>query len=199
MPKSNRRIQHDVYGTKPRKPGINSYVKGANNERVCAQFFTDWTGQPFARVPRSGGLNWKNTARVQGDIICEDDTFDFPFVVETKHKIMSLSSNKDGKMREGTILINFWEQNQRDALVIKKIPILLVRKHKMKVTKNELGQKNGLYYVYLEEKHGKKLSQIFNIPRLNYFLYRDKLIEGFNSAEILKNVDYFKFTDYVTT
>ena len=63
----NRRVDTDLFGAK--EQSINSKVKGNNNELKAAKWLTKWTGCPFTRTPSSGGLRWKNTANVCGDVV----------------------------------------------------------------------------------------------------------------------------------
>jgi len=56
-------------------------------ERKIAKMFDEVFGFKFARTPNSGGLYLK------GDIMPEDRTIDFPFVVECKnHKLLAINS-----------------------------------------------------------------------------------------------------------
>lgn len=66
---------------------INVRTKGKVYERKIAKLFDKTFGFKFVRTPNSGGLYLK------GDIMPEDRTIDFPFVVECKnHRKLALGS-----------------------------------------------------------------------------------------------------------
>ena len=52
---------------------INSRSKGARTEKALITFMEEWSGYEFSRVPASGGLRWRKTDNITGDIICSDD------------------------------------------------------------------------------------------------------------------------------
>jgi len=110
----------------------NSKKKGNKNELELSKWWKTWSGQEFSRVPASGGLRWKNTDNISGDIINTDDRHSrrFPFSIETKfykdinfeHLILG---NKNIKV------IEFWEQAKEDGLRAEKVPILFFRYNMM--------------------------------------------------------------------
>ena len=107
--------------------GINSKKKGNRNERYGAKLWEKWSGWQFSRVPASGGLRWKKTDDITGDIICtEKGIYDFKFSIELKfHKeiefnYLLLNLKKDS-------VTSFWTQCKRDAERGGKIPILFMR------------------------------------------------------------------------
>lgn len=112
----------------------NGKKKGAKNERELCKWFKEWSGGlEFSRVPASGGLRWKNTENITGDIICSDDRYSrrFAFSVETKfHKEINFEhlilGNKKLKV------IEFWEQALQDGIRGNKTPILFMRYNGMK-------------------------------------------------------------------
>jgi len=122
--KSN--IADDLFGTEPSK-SIHQLRKGNLNERKVAKKFQKWVGAEFARVPRSGGLRWKNKADVSGDVMCTDPKVNFPFVVETKHY-----KKLNFKFRKNNIIFTFWKQVERDANNVNKIPLLVLKSNYMK-------------------------------------------------------------------
>lgn len=103
---------------------INSRSKGNRAERVAAEVLGKWTGKKFARVPSSGGLQWKNT-NAKGDIVCTEEGHFFPFCVEVKNyreiNFEHLLYSKKAKIME------FWQQCERDAKIANKIPLLMMR------------------------------------------------------------------------
>lgn len=123
-------IRQDVMGDSGRAPSINSKQKGNHNERELCKWLSEWAGAEFVRVPMSGGLRWKNTIRMNicGDVICTDQSFQFPFSVETKHyKNISFHSTKESKLRKGSIVDRLFKQCSRDAKRDEKIPFLVLR------------------------------------------------------------------------
>ena len=109
--------------------GINSKKKGDNNERIVASLLSEWTGVKFTRVPRSGGLDWKNNDTVYGDVVSTDRDFNFPFSIETKaYKDINVGLNT---LRKNSIVFKFWQQCVWDAEKSGKIPMLLIRKNGM--------------------------------------------------------------------
>ena len=64
---------------------INARAKGATYERKIANALTGLLGVKFARTPGSGAFGTRNeSAMLQGDVICTDETFNFPFLLELK-------------------------------------------------------------------------------------------------------------------
>lgn len=106
----------------------NGKKKGAKNERELCKWFQSWSGYEFSRVPASGGLRWKNTENITGDIICSDDRYSrrFAFSVETKfhkdinfeHLILGNTKNK---------VLEFWKQAEEDGERGNKTPLLFMR------------------------------------------------------------------------
>ena len=66
MPKT---IHDDLFGA-PRKQLINQKAKGNRNELMVCKVLEAWVGEPFSRVPSSGGLRWKDFNNAVGDVIC---------------------------------------------------------------------------------------------------------------------------------
>lgn len=135
---ANRTYITDFLGieVKEQNPKINSRTKGMTNERDCAKVLEKWAGVPFARVPSSGGLRWKDTVNACGDLICQDQNFDFPFSVETKH-LKNL--NVTAILRENSFIFTIYQQALRDSQRAEKCPMLILRKN---------GMKKGEYVVY---------------------------------------------------
>jgi len=103
---------------------INSRSKGNRAERVAAKLLEEWTGKKFARVPSSGGLQWK-ASHAKGDITCTSEGHFFPFCVEVKNyrqinfeHLLYLKSPK---------VMEFWSQCEKDASIAGKIPLLMMR------------------------------------------------------------------------
>lgn len=140
----DRRIEHDIFGTDPRPRSILAKNKGNRNERTAAKFLTEWTGVQFNRTPSSGGMHLRNQLFC-GDLVCVDERFFFPFVVETKHlKNLHVTEN----LRSNSEVFRVFRQAQRDADRIGKRPMCLIRTN---------GMDAGDWYLVLEREMGLKL------------------------------------------
>lgn len=183
---SDRRIEHDLFGTVPRssRSGKMSKTKGSNNERDVAKFLTNWTGAQFNRTPGSGGMHLRN-AHFAGDVVCVDDDFFFPFVVEAKHlKSIPIS----WYLRKDSKLFGIFRQAQRDADRIGKRPMCLVR---------ENGMSKGSYYMVLGADHGFKLHKP-GCPHLGMIANGksredDLAIVVFRAEEVARKVSFERF------
>jgi Holliday junction resolvase len=104
---------------------INSRKKGAKNERNLCKVLQEWAKYEFTRTPASGGLRWKKTDNITGDIVCAEPNVIFPFTIESKaYKEINfehLLYLKD------TTIESFWAQAKTDSERGKKIPILMMR------------------------------------------------------------------------
>ena len=81
-----RTIETDIFGYQVAENPINSKKKGDTNERAAASWLHKWTRELFIRTPSSGGRRLENASNFCGDVVCENEDFNFPFVVETKHR-----------------------------------------------------------------------------------------------------------------
>ena len=140
MELEQRTIEHDLFGKPRRKKTINQKKKGNANELVACKVMEEWVGEPFARVPSSGGLRWKEFEGVCGDIVCENKKVKFPFSVETKHLQQVTVAYK---LRENSLIYGKWKQAVRDAIRAKKEPMLLIRSN---------GMDKGRFYLFVDEK-----------------------------------------------
>jgi len=139
---------------------INSRSKGRRGEAKACDFFHEWSGMKFVRVPASGGLRWKNTTNTTGDIIADEPNYVFPFSVEVKnmaeinfqHLIYDVKSD----------IKKFWSQALSDAKRGKKVPILLMRQN---------GKRGGfpgdMFFVVLPKKFVDGLEYDIK-PRIEY-------------------------------
>lgn len=192
-----RLIEHDLFGTNPRKKGINSKKKGNANELECAKFLKEWTGLEFNRVPQSGGLRWKNSEGVTGDLVCEDRSF--PFSVETKHykKIVFKPI-----LPSSSFVFKVWNQAQQDAERANKLPLVILRQN---------GMPKGEYVIYLSawvvckyvELHGiqSMLDHINKNTELDVDLEKFQPISsGYTKDNVqvagFKSTDFSKVFDY---
>jgi len=124
---AKKRLEHDIFGTKPRDT-INSKKKGDTNERVAAKWLKKWTGEGFIRTPSSGGRRLQNASNFCGDVVCENEDFDFMFTVETKHyKNLPMPT----LLRNNSQVFTIWNQAVRDSIRSGKEPMLMLRENGM--------------------------------------------------------------------
>lgn len=122
---------------------INSRTKGNRSERVAASLFAKWTKKSFARVPSSGGLQWK-AAHAKGDITCTTEGHYFPFCLEIKnYKELNFQQLLLPHLKNVKIL-EFWAQCKRDAELANKIPMLMMRYN---------GLPKDFFFVMMKEEH----------------------------------------------
>jgi len=160
--------------------GINSKKKGNRNELRGAKLWQAWTGWEFSRVPASGGLRWKKTDDITGDIICtEKGIYDFRFSIELKfhneiefnYLLLNMKKNP---------VIKFWNQCKEDAERGDKVPILFMRYN---------GMPRDVYYVVISHKLFLRLKKYI---KFSYgFLKYNKEFVIFNSVDLF-NSDFTK-------
>ena len=123
---------------------INSKKKGNRNERNLSKLWVEWTGWEFNRVPQSGGLRWKKSDNISGDIICTEPGVNFKFSIEAKnHKELDFSNLLNGNKK--CKILSFWDQVKTDSIRANKIPILFMRSNGMKANMHFVGITLGLY------------------------------------------------------
>lgn len=188
----SKRLLHDVFDIPERSKTINQKVKGNKNELEAAKWLERWTGRKFTRTPSSGGLRWKNAAKVVGDVVCEDDSFDFPFVVETKHLAELNYRINSSPAFKG------WRQVLKDCERIGggKMPLMMLRSN---------GMEKGSYNIHFHEKLSMPMQDEFNIDpqvrvefgtRVKADQWTYEWVLGFNSEEFLEKVNYEKFVAF---
>lgn len=170
-------LYSDIFGvTENNGTSINSKLKGNRNEVVLAKLLSQWTGHEFQRIPQSGGLRWRNSMNICGDVLCTDNTFNFPFSVETKH-LKNFELNQS--LRKNSIIYRIFKQARDDAKRSNKIPVVFIRK-------NNMQSKNFIVIFELS---------IFNEIPVNPLLYGENLI-GFDSQDIFR-IDFFDFKMFI--
>lgn len=118
---SRSTLAEQLFGTKKKR--INSKKKGDANERSLAKVLTRWCGYEFVRIPQSGGLRWRESQNICGDLICTD-FLEFPFNIETKHlKSLSYSLN----LRNNSRIFTIWKQALADHQRNGKVPVMMLR------------------------------------------------------------------------
>lgn len=165
---------------------VNGKKKGSKNERNLSKWWQNWSGLEFGRVPASGGLRWKKTENITGDIIVTDERASrrFPFSIEAKsyndirfeHLILG---NKKVKVLE------FWQQSKDDAERGKKIPILFMRYN---------GMAASTWFIVINfrtYKTWRKLGGVNKFP-LAYIEMENEAIVLMNSNDF-NNVNYNEF------
>lgn len=126
-----RTIETDIFGIEVKPTSrIDSRAKGVRNENRAAKVLEQWTGVPFTRVPRSGGLRWRDTANVCGDLVCEVQDFDFPFSIETKH-LKKVTFIENRPLRSNSLFFTIWEQATEGAERAGKTPLAMIRENGM--------------------------------------------------------------------
>lgn len=174
-------VAEDLFGGKSSQK-INSKRKGDRNELNVSHIITEWTGHEFERVPRSGGLHWKNRGDVCGDVINTDREFHFPYSIETKfYKNLGLKQSAP-YIRVNSVIYRFMRQCTQDAISAGKKPFLMVR---------ENGMDKDLYYIFFP------LTFIEHVYWLQYttsqFIGWDQDIIGFRSTVFFKDISYETF------
>lgn len=137
---------------------INGKKKGGKYERVVSKLFEDWTGYEFARVPQSGGLRWKATDNITGDILCSDPDHknDYCLSVECKTR-ESIDFNHLLLPVKNCAILDFWEQSKSDAIRGKKIPIVVMRMNGMPKSTQFIILETRVFNsirIHLPMKHG---------------------------------------------
>lgn len=175
----SRLIEHDIFGTVPRSKTINSKKKGDRNENdLCKTFLLEWTKQRFIRVPSSGGRRLQNNSTFCGDVVCENEDYDFLFAVETKHlKTLGLPNN--GVLRSNSVIFKIWQQGKRDAIRANKYPLLALRRN---------GFPKGQYLIVVDRP--LDIEHDFKGTKNAETLY------AYWSKSILENIPYSKIVTY---
>lgn len=172
-------IDEELFGITHRKQRINSKRKGNANELTLTKVLTAWTNEEWVRIPGSGNIRWQNRMNVCGDLICTNNDFDFPFSIETKHvKSLGLDPETRYTLRVNSVIFTYYAQCERDAKVVNKIPLLIIR---------ENGMGKNCYYVFLS-LHFDQLMKISNYTKAVLASHNPNTIWGFKSEEFFKKV-----------
>lgn len=167
---------------------INSKKKGAKGERMAIAFLKEWSGKEFERTPASGGLRWKKSDNIAGDIICTEPNYIFPCSIEVKnHRDIDFSKLlffKPGKNQPK--IWEFWHQACLDAVRAKKIPLLMVRYNGL--------PKNFFFFFWSWSSHKFILESGLKIRPI--LVLQGKLI--ITTTEALKEISYVKFKKAMT-
>jgi hypothetical protein len=99
--------------------------KGRAFEYVVRDKFTDTFSSQFERVPLSGALSY-----LKGDVY-PPWLHDFPWCIEAKHhKQVEWNNVLTAKT---SLLLEFWDQTTREAMVMKKSPLLIYKWDRSKI------------------------------------------------------------------
>lgn len=177
---NKRNIESDIFGESDSKKTINQRRKGQTNEKAVCKLLAAWTGQEFARIPASGGLRWKHTANIAGDVLCTNTAFFFPFTIETKHlKDFTVTA----KLRENSKVFTIWQQAERDGLRANRIPILIVNKN---YSEGRGRGKKTSYFIFMD----KRLHEVLPVTiKWNYISIGEKdmrVLYGFKSDQFFQ-------------
>lgn len=140
--------------------------KGSKAETEIAKVLSLWffnNTDSFHRVPTSGGLRWKkDVAKTRGDII-PSESITWPFSIEIKNQE---KSNWDfiGLLKGEGPIIKWWSQCVTDALIVKKIPLLIFTR-------------NSQPYFVMSSKTAYPLKKLPDL-RFNWF-------DSFNTKQIV--------------
>ena len=159
-------------------PRVNSRSKGRRGEVKAKEVLQKWTGMEFHRVPASGGLRWKKTDNITGDLICGHPTHRFDFSIEVKNYREINFEHLLMPQVKSIITNEFWPQCLKDADRGKKIPLLMMRYDGIRP-----GDFFFLVMRYLDFKFFKKYLD----TTLPYFKYGKLVILNSN---ILFETDY---------
>ena len=107
---------------------INSKKKGSKNERDAAKKMEEWSGYEFSRVPASGGLRWKKTDNITGDILCSDPKGAYRYNLSIECKSYNEINFEHMLLPNSKVrILDFWEQAMEDGERGDKEPLLLMR------------------------------------------------------------------------
>lgn len=172
-------VYNDLFGIPERVGKINSKRKGNSNEYQLALWLTKWVGTKFGRVPASGGLRWQGESRFIGDVVAQDEKFNFPFTVETKsYNALRLKNGNFSKK-----VLKFWEQCLEDCIRSKKLPMLAMR---------ENGMTKDTWYIFMEED----ILNYYDLAHVTYIKIGDIKFFCINSY-YLRKIDYVKFLSLI--
>ena len=102
-----------------------SKLKGSSFETKMVKVLSESLGLEFKRMPLSGAISY-----LKSDIWVPSDTASWPFSTECKF-YAELEWN-NFLTAKSTDIISFWEQVSKDAVTMKKKPLLLFRWNRSK-------------------------------------------------------------------
>lgn len=142
--------------------------KGRAFEYVVRDKMTDTFKSQFERVPLSGALSY-----LKGDVY-PPWLPDFPWTIEAKHhKEVDWNNVLTAKT---SLLLEFWDQTTREAMVMKKNPLLIYKWDRSKLfacwfddkvkTKNFVHIRSGTreFYMALLDDWLAEASQVYTKP-----------------------------------
>lgn len=145
-----------------------SKTKGRAFEYVVRDKMTDTFKSQFERVPLSGALSY-----LKGDVYAPWLP-DFPWTIEAKHhKEVDWNNVLTAKT---SLLLEFWDQTTREAMVMKKHPLLVYKWDRSKLyacwfddkvkTRNFVHIKSGTreFYMTLLDDWLNEASQVYTKP-----------------------------------
>jgi hypothetical protein len=132
----------------------------------------------FTSVPSSGGLRWKKTENITGDVVCTHKDHHFPFSVEVKfHRSLDLEKMIRNNVK-CTVRDEFWKQCLQDSQRNKRIPMLLMRYN---------GLPRNFFYVLMRYGDAKLFKVLSPEFRKNYLKSGSLII---THTEFLQSLDY---------
>lgn len=184
-----RRILDDIFGGTGYVQPINQKEKGNENERATARFLQEWTGVDFIRTPSSGGRRLRKNDLFVGDVVCGNQDFNFPCVVETKHyESVNMKADEHGNLRSNSQIYTWWEQVEADAKRAGKLPLFFIR---------ENGMPRAEWFVFMPTVVAEWTIGNFNLPILVTGVAKSGTpISGLASTEVLK-IPFEKFAEQI--
>lgn len=174
-----KNIAHDIFDRPVRKDSIKSKQKGNKNELECCKLLEKWTGEKFIRTPASGGRRLQNNSSFCGDVVKENEDFDFKFSVETKHyKEIDFAEF----IKPTSFIMKVWKQATADAIRANKLPLVVLRKN---------GMTAGSFMVYF----GSEFYTYLELKGITSTGYNDEIV-GITSEDLLK-LDYKVFARFI--
>ena len=164
---------------------VNSKKKGSKNERNVCKAMEEWSGYEFARVPASGGLRWKATDNITGDIICSDPKGNYKFNLSIECKSYLTINFEHILLPNSKVrILDFWEQSVEDGIRGDKEPVLIMRYN---------GMPASLWFVVIEFSTYLSVRDLFPNDHNSFIIQAEghKLICF--TSDILFQTNYQKF------
>ena len=147
---------------------MNSRSKGNRGELKAAKLVEKWTGKKFARVPSSGGLQWKNS-NAKGDIVCTEEGHYFPLCLEIKN-YKDINFEHLFYIPKPKIL-EFWNQAQRDAKIANKCPMLMMRYDRLPNEFWFVIMPKAIFFKYFHPYLDDDEDMVFSIRKLDIVVF----------------------------
>lgn len=170
---------------------INSKKKGAKNEREICKVLQEWSGYEFSRVPQSGGLRWKKTDNITGDIICSDPKGAYRFNLSIEAKFHNDFRFEHILLPNAKVkILSFWEQALEDAARADREPMVWMRYNNMP---------KGLWFIILRTKAFDCTKGLYSLKSpVMHIVHPDHDLTVFMSSDLTTS-PYKKFIRKIQT